>query len=87
MIRPTEISLVDYYNLPTTNTANSNIEFPNPEIGKIYRKPYDIAIPFQLVTIILIIGIEKENVPHFKYAYPPRIKQIHIEERKIYIKE
>ncbi len=87
-----EVLLDDYYDFPVfkiVKKTGSKIdlhEFSNPKIGKIYRNPIINVISSRTVTIIKIIGIEKEMVPHFEYAYPPVIKRLHIEESIVYVK-
>lgn len=91
-----EMSLEDYNYLPpfiiTTSTNKETQqqiktnEYPKPIIGKLYRNPIVHITTSRTVTIEIIIGIEKQAVPHFEYAYPHRVKRLHIEERKIYVK-
>jgi len=89
-----EISLDEYYDLPLSKIiklVNSNgvkfdkIVYPNPKIGKTYRNPNVLPTTSKTVNLITIIGIEKQKVPHFEYAYPPEIKRLHIEERRVYV--
>jgi hypothetical protein len=85
----------DYLDLPTTKKVTSINpetkketqinEFPNPKIGKVYRNPETEVKSSRIVTITKIIGINQQPVPHFKYAYPPEIKRLHIEVTKLYV--
>jgi len=90
-----EISLDDYYDFPTFKIIKikdrygspcDQHEYPNPKIGRIYRNPIVHITSSRTVSITKIIGIEKQKVPHFEYAYPPEIKRLHIEESIMYVK-
>jgi len=87
-----EISLDDYYDFPVlkigkvTGTKIDSHEYPKPKIGKIYRSPIVLPKTSRTVNLTTIIGIETKLVPYFEYAYPPEIKRLHIEERKVYVK-
>jgi len=90
-----EISLdeyYDYYELKIIKikdqygTKKDKYEFLNPKIGKVYRNPIVNITTSRTVTVTKIIGIEKQKVQYFEYAYPPEIKRLHIEEIRLYIK-
>ncbi len=90
-----EISLDDYYDFPVFKIIKikdrygspcDQHEYPNPKIGKIYRNPIVNVTSSRTTTIITIIGIEKQKVPYFEYAFPPEIKRLHIEESRVYVK-
>lgn len=87
-----EILVDDYLDFPVlkitkiTGSKTDTNEYPNPIIGKIYRNPIVNITSSRTVTITKIIGIEKQKVPYFEYAYPPEIKRLHIEERIVYVK-
>ena len=89
-----EISLDEYYDLPLSKIVKmthpngfkyDKIEYPKPVIGKTYRNPNVLPKTSRTVNLITIIGIEKEKVPYFEYAFPPEIKRLHIEERRVYV--
>jgi hypothetical protein len=89
-----EITLDEYYDLPLLKVVKQTdpygfkydtFEYPKPKIGKIYRKPNVLPTTSRTVNITTIIGIEKEKVPYFEYAFPPEIKRLHIEERRVYV--
>lgn len=87
-----EISIDEYYNLPTLRiittlgSKTNEVEYPNPEPGKTYRNPLVLPTSSRTVNLTTIIGVEKEKVPYFEYAFPPKIKRLHIEERTVYVK-
>ncbi len=90
-----EISIDEYYDLPLFKIIKKEdsygfkfdkIEYPKPKIGKTYRSPIVLPKTSRTVNLTTIIGIETKLVPYFEYAYPPEIKRLHIEERKVYVK-
>jgi hypothetical protein len=90
-----ELTLDEYYDLPKTNIVKykdsngvslTKTVYPKPRVGTTYRNPNVLPTTSRTVNITTIIGIVKQKVPHFEYAYPSEIKTLHIEERKVYVK-
>jgi hypothetical protein len=90
-----EITLDEYYDLPllkivkykdSDGVLQSKTVYPKLKVGRTYRHPNVLPKSSRNVNLTTIIGIETQKVPHFEYAYPPEIKRLHIEERKVYVK-
>jgi len=93
---PKKISLDEYYDLPVCEIKDridkdgfkyTEKLYSKPEVGKLYRNPNVLPTNSRNVNLTLIIGVVKEKVPNFRYGFPPVIKEIHIQECRVYVEK